>query len=257
MRVKAFLLAISLVWVAGCQVTPPVSPQAAVTGTRSLATGISTPVERPLAAANQAAAPGAPSAAGTATASAAGGIAWEEVRPNLYPMVMSPADIPGYGQAPLVIFSILDQAAIGFVVDYPDRWVFTTETQILGWGIEPSTFVGIALTNLDEHSGPPEQVVDDPTGGTYLRYSEGDGFDAARILLFDRWRDLNQAMQGRLVLAIPTRDVLYAFSDDDPAVVAQMRALTDQTYTAGPYSITRMWFTIDEDGDFAVYEAAQ
>ncbi len=242
---------------AGCAANPPAPPSQAL---REVPAARVRSVEGAQPAVVTAVAPGPVSVPATpATESAVSTVAgpattWAEVSPKLFPMVLSrsafAADDP---VKELLALSLLDQAMITFVIDLPDRWRFLTVMEYYSWGIGPEDFVGTGLKNLLLASGPPEAYQEQQTGAQVWMYQKGDGFDAARILLVELWEEMAKNLPGTLILAIPARDRLYAFSDADPNLMARMKEITEQEFKSLEYPVTRSWFTLDHDGGLKLY----
>lgn len=259
MRFPLLSAALATLLLAGCTARPPATPQemAAQVGTRA-APGASAQAAGSPAGAGPAAGVPAAALATAAPAEVPGSLGevwhWDGARQKLYPMVLSEADTPQRGQAPVFSIPLMDQAIISFVVDLPDRYIFTTTNELQRWGVPPTEFVQAALLNLRELSGDPLTVRDAGSGSEYWVFARGDGFDAARILLVDYWRGRAGNMDGQLVIAIPARDVLYAFFDDNPALVEHMRTMTDSDFSTRPHPITATWFVIRPESGLDLYQ---
>lgn len=173
---------------------------------------------------------------------------WNYARQFLYPMVLAKQDLPKSGSMPLLTAPLAGDAVVGFVLDLPDRYVFTTSAELELWQVSQEELVQEAFGNLGRSINLPK-----PENGIWeLRRS--DGFNAARLLLKDVWRDLASQVQGKLVIAIPSRDVLLAFSDDNPARVAAMRQQTQRIYSSADNAVTTTWFTYSKEGVLEVYQ---
>lgn len=176
-------------------------------------------------------------------------LTWADVAPRLYPMVIGP-DTMG-GRLPLDQLMLLPLPGgvwIAFVVDLEDRWHFVTLAEYRRLEVDGREFAVTALGNLFGGSQPPEGLAEPETGAPVLVYRVGDGYDAARILFLDVWAQAQAALGGRLILAIPDRDRLYAFSDQHPGLVARMRTITERDFATLGHPITRTWFTVGARG---------
>jgi hypothetical protein len=105
-----------------------------------------------------------------------------------------------------------------------------------------------ALAKLSERT---HQVPADSQGEgarLVIGYNSGDGFDAARALLPDLMGALAGWLPGRMHVALPTRDLLFAVGDADPEFLAGARAHARQAYEAGPERLSALWYVWGADG---------
>jgi len=108
---------------------------------------------------------------------------------------------PAFGDSALVYREFGSDLAICYVIDDPRSVVFVCHAHLEFWGRTEEDIFHLANQNLRRMSGadlPLPSIDEGP-----VRVGEGDGYDAARVLLLDP----DQA-QG-LLIAIPERDSLY------------------------------------------------
>ncbi len=116
-----------------------------------------------------------------------------------------------------------------------------------GWG-RPSALRAQASTALSIRS---QQVPAEGKGKglhAVIGFNSGDGFDAARALLPDLMQALDEWLPGRPLVAIPTRDVLMAVGDEDPAFLAEAREHVRRLYEESPERLSPRWYRIGEAG---------
>ena len=75
-------------------------------------------------------------------------------------------------------------------------------------------------------------------------YNSGDGYDAARLLLADVLADWARALPGNLVIGIPNRDFLIAFSDANPEILRAVAAQVQADAAQRQYGLTEQLFTL-------------
>ncbi len=117
----------------------------------------------------------------------------------------------------------------------------------LGWP-DADALHAEALAKLGERT---RRVPADSQGeGTQLviGYNSGDGFDAARALLPDLMRALAAWLPGRMHVALPTRDLLFAVGDADPEFLAGARAHARESFAAGAERLSPAGYVLGEAG---------
>lgn len=133
---------------------------------------------------------------------------------------------------------------ITYVIDEPRSVAYINEPQLERWGISAIDLHEHAIENLRRRTATQVQALN--TGEDDRRlyiFNSGDGYDATRLLLNDvlgRWQT---TLPGNMVIGVPNRDFLIAFSDSNQeiftAVAHQIQAdaarldhgLTDQLFT--------------------------
>lgn len=108
---------------------------------------------------------------------------------------------PAFGDSAIVYREFGSDLAICYVIDDPWSMVFVCQAHLKFWGRTEEDIFHLANQNLRRMAGADlalPSVKDGP-----VRVGEGDGYDAARVLLLDP----DQA-EG-LLIAIPERDSLY------------------------------------------------
>jgi uncharacterized protein YtpQ (UPF0354 family) len=65
-------------------------------------------------------------------------------------------------------------------------------------------------------------------GDRILMLTAGGNYEAALILLPEIWESVAEMVSGRIVAAVPARDLLYVTGDADSEDLASMRSLTSK-----------------------------
>jgi hypothetical protein len=81
----------------------------------------------------------------------------------------------------------------------------------------------VALQNLRCQHSPDDFQIQGEGAHRRIVCQPKDKLAAARILLFELLAEWNELLPGKLLIGIPYRDYLVAFSDQDPDFVAQMQ----------------------------------
>ena len=76
-------------------------------------------------------------------------------------------------------------------------------------------------------------------------YNSGDGYDAARLLLSDVLSGWARDLPGQLVIGIPNRDFLIAFSDVNPEILRAVAAQVQADAVQQQYGLTEQLFTLE------------
>lgn len=59
-------------------------------------------------------------------------------------------------------------------------------------------------------------------------FTAGGNYEATLILLPEVWKSVSQMVSGRIVAAVPARDILFVTGDADPENLAEMRRRTSK-----------------------------
>lgn len=129
--------------------------------------------------------------------------------------------------------------SIVYVVDYPTT-ISTLAPEVrtqLGLGDDDALHT-LALRNMAVALAAfPTQPFPGAPGVSVL--SAGDSYEAARVLLHDRWAELARTVSGDLLVSVPCRDQVLFAGSADPAHVAALRATTDRLESTEHHAISR------------------
>jgi uncharacterized protein YtpQ (UPF0354 family) len=145
--------------------------------------------------------------------------AYEQVASSLFPRFMTAqqwSEKRDHGLRP-VIRPLVQDLGIALVVDREREIEYVQIESIPAWGIDADEAYSTALKNL-ERTAQIETAISGEGIETLLIDHNADGYAAARALLPTRWRDWQARIQGELILALPTQDVLLGFSREHPAL---------------------------------------
>ncbi|MBI4674914.1 MAG: DUF1444 family protein [Chloroflexi bacterium] len=147
-----------------------------------------------------------------------GTAAYAEIAPLLYPRFMTAQQWRAKRDAGLrpVIRPLVQDLGVALVIDRGSEIEFVQLDAIPGWGVDAQQAYDTAIKNL-EGTASVETIQRGQGDETLLIDHHADGYAAARALLASRMRDWQARIQGELVLAIPTRDLLLGFAREHPA----------------------------------------
>jgi Uncharacterized protein conserved in bacteria len=179
------------------------------------------------------------------------------LRERIYPMLKPIALLAEVRdrQLPLILYRpFLADLMIAYVIDEADSVAFINEEHLAKWEIAEHRIHNQALANLRQRTLNATDYTTVGTGAQRLFiFSSQDGYDATRILLpevLDRWR---VQLPGRMVIGIPNRDFLIAFSDVDRMILHSMAHQIQRDSIQRPYGLTDQLFTLI-NGEIHVYE---
>ncbi len=118
---------------------------------------------------------------------------------------------------------------VNYVFDLPDARAYVDQETYDGLlstpDATPEAIHEIALANLRKRTSRRDTKAYGMGDGTIIVCDTRDGFAATRVLLPDLMATWAERIPGRMLLGVPNRDFLIAFSDRDPEQVA---AITQQ-----------------------------
>jgi Protein of unknown function (DUF1444) len=135
---------------------------------------------------------------------------------------MSPAQTP-------LIASWVSDLTIGYAIDQPNSLQYLTPAKCESLGIELKEVHGLALSNLKKVLPPIQRH-----GETSIfMLSAGGNFEASLLLLDDLWEAQEELVSGRLVVAVPARDMILFASDQSEDGLRQLRESISSIWQGG------------------------
>lgn len=163
-------------------------------------------------------------------------------------------DIRAQHLSPLVSRPLVGDLAITYVIDEGPSVVYISEDHLARWQVSERELFDRALQNLRAKAWTPHPGQLGTGSGGLLIFNGGDGYDATRVLLPELFESFARQVPGRLVIGVPNRDFLIAFSDAAPRVFAQVSAQITLDMHTRDHPLTDRLLTI-RDGQIALYEA--
>lgn len=177
----------------------------------------------------------------------------ERVFPMLKPIALL-ATVRERNLPMLVYRPFLAELIITYVIDERGSLAYINENHLERWKIAQHELDEPAMTNLQART-------DDR--GSYTVVGEGaqrliifntqDGFDATRLLLSGMLAEIRPQFPGALVVGIPNRDFLIAFSDADRGILANVAAQIQRDAAERDHGLTDQLFTL-ANGEVREYE---
>ncbi|MCB9176618.1 MAG: hypothetical protein H6648_05600, partial [Caldilineae bacterium] len=122
-----------------------------------------------------------------------------------------------------------------------------------GWSGRAEGLLDEALANLGERSAALSASRRGEGAARNIGFASGDGFDAARLLLPGLAETLGAWLPGRAHFGIPSRDLLMAVGDADPAVLSDAGEYLRSCHArAGAEALSPHWYQLDAAGRLAI-----
>jgi uncharacterized protein YtpQ (UPF0354 family) len=134
---------------------------------------------------------------------------------------------------------------IAYVIDEERSFAYINEDHLERWNISVHDLHEHALANLRRRTD--DQIKYTTVGEAEQRlfiFNSGDGYDATRLLLANVLSDWSRQLPGHLVIGIPNRDFLIAFSDANSEILRAVAAQVQSDATQREYGLTEQLFTL-------------
>ncbi len=143
----------------------------------------------------------------------------------------------------------VNDTVITFVIDLPQMTISISTEQMLQWGVSVDDLDLLARQNLARYAPKLSlRLVQAEDGGKAAVLDGHDGYDAARLLLYELHATLAPELGGDFLVATPCRDVLVACTPGPQPFVARMRSRVTTDFRRLPYPITDRFFYVTRDG---------
>jgi len=172
---------------------------------------------------------------------------YADLADRIYPM-LKPIDLlvtVRERNLPMLAYrEFLADLMVTYVIDEKQSVAFINEDHLERWGVSVQDLHERSIENLRRRTLEEVDYVTAGEGEQRLFiFSSNDGYDATRLLLSDVLAGWARELPGNLVIGIPNRDFLIAFSDANPEILRsvahqiqadsaqQEHGLTDQLFT--------------------------
>ncbi len=180
-----------------------------------------------------------------------------ELADRIYPMLKPIALLAEVSERRLPMLAyreFLAELIIAYVIDEGRSVAFVNEEHLERWGLSTQDLHEQALANLRERT---LQQVDYATLGEgeqrLFIFNSNDGYDATRLLLADVLAEWARQLPGNIVIGIPNRDFLIAFSDANPDILHSVAQQIQADAARLENGLTEQLFTL-AGGEIKEYE---
>jgi len=171
---------------------------------------------------------------------------FEELQPRIMPMVVAENADPRHIA---VMQPLIPGLSIAYGIDNDRTISHVTRKRLQKWKVTVEELHETAITNLTAKSQPiaAHAAQDDQGKMELILFQTMDGYDASRILLPDLNQKLREHLGSPFAAAIPNRDILLCFRDDE-ATVAHLRPQIAKDFAQMPHQITDEILLVTPDG---------
>jgi hypothetical protein len=171
---------------------------------------------------------------------------FEELRDRILPMIVVDGD---KDRKTMVTEPLLEGLSVAYAIDSDRTIAYIPEQQFSDWGVDRETLHETALDNLVKRSeSMSAHAAQDEEGKINLiLFQTMDGYDASRVLLPNLHEKLREHLGSPFVAAIPNRDILLCFRNDEETV-ERLREQIETDHRRMPHGVTEKLLLITPDG---------
>jgi uncharacterized protein YtpQ (UPF0354 family) len=137
-----------------------------------------------------------------------------------------------------VIEDLNADLVVVYAEDGPQNIRYFSAADLEKAGVQRQALRELAIANLRRILPPPEAV----KGPQISMMTAGQDYVPSLLLLDDIWSGDKLGVDGEIVIAIPTRDVLLFTGSNNKDGVKTLRELAKKAHADGPYSLTDRLF---------------
>lgn len=130
---------------------------------------------------------------------------------------------------------------IVYVVDSPGSMRQLSVGDMQDLKLDPEKVHALAMANMEKALGDIPKADAPELPGLFV-VTAGDSYEAARILLHKKWGKIAEEVEGDLVVALPTRDLVFFTGSADENRVRILFEMAKRVVEREPYSLTDKLF---------------
>jgi hypothetical protein len=171
---------------------------------------------------------------------------FEELRDRILPMIVADGE---RDRRTMVTEPLLEGLSIAYAIDSDRTIAYIPESQFKEWAVDQETLHDAAIENLVKRSeSMSAHAAQDEHGKINLiLFQTMDGYDASRVLLPNLHEKLREHLGSPFVAAIPNRDILLCFRNED-ATVERLREQIEADPKRMPHGVTDRLLLVTPDG---------
>lgn len=176
------------------------------------------------------------------------GGSFEELKDRILPMVL-PEHAAEKEHRQTLTEPLIPGLRVAYAIDSDRSIAYIPRPQFKAWKIATEELHEVALENLICRSESMNaQAAQDESGQINLiLFQTGDGYDASRILLPTLHERLREHLGSPFLAAIPNRDILLCFRNDDETV-GRVKTQVEEDYKRMPHQVSDKLYLITADG---------
>jgi hypothetical protein len=171
---------------------------------------------------------------------------FEELRDRILPMIVADGE---RDRRTMVTEPLLEGLSVAYAIDSDRTIAYIPESQFKEWSVDQATLHEAAIENLVKRSeSMSAHAAQDEDGKINLiLFQTMDGYDASRVLLPNLHEKLREHLGSPFVAAIPNRDILLCFRNED-ATVERLREQIEADHKRMPHGVTDRLLLVTPDG---------
>ena len=171
---------------------------------------------------------------------------FDELRDRILPMIVADGE---QDRPSMVTQPLIEGLAVAYAIDSDRTIAYIPEPQFAHWKIDRDTLHEAAIENLVKRSeSMSAHAAQDEEGKINLiLFQTMDGYDASRVLLPNLHEKLREHLGSPFVAAIPNRDILLCFRNDDETV-ERLREQIETDHRRMPHGVTERLLLVTPDG---------
>jgi uncharacterized protein YtpQ (UPF0354 family) len=126
-----------------------------------------------------------------------------------------------------------DKLIILYGEDNENGIAYFTKERLREAGLNKDSLFPIALENLNKVLPEIERKGED---GLYI-ITAGGNYEASLILLTGIWTKKKMPVDGQIIIAIPTRDLLFVTGSNNTEGIKKIKAMAQEAWESGPYQL--------------------
>jgi uncharacterized protein YtpQ (UPF0354 family) len=130
---------------------------------------------------------------------------------------------------------------IVYVIDSPGSMRQMSVGDMKEMKLDKEKVHALAMANMEKALGEIPKADAPELPGLFV-VTAGDSYDSARFLLHKNWEKIAKEVEGDLVVAIPTRDLLFFTGSADENRVRVLTEMAKRVVEREPYSLTDKLF---------------
>lgn len=167
-------------------------------------------------------------------------------RDEIVPLVKDQIWIEEVEQQQLKVYRqpLVADLSVVFALDGEHQLAFLGDEDVQELALSGEALRRLAVDNLKEKLSKPTRHGEGPL---YMM-TVGGTFEASLLLFDDVWENQDAAVDGSLVVAVPSRDLLIFTGANAPEAIQQMRSQVNEVFSHGSYLISKTLLVRDGTG---------